>query len=404
MFCFEKYSAPWRLAGVFNHHEAVLFGERQDRVHVRHLPVQVHGNDAAHAASAAAADELSGGVLAALLFQIFAQPLGAHVVGALVHVDELRMRARLRNRFSRGDEGVRHGDDDVARLDARAHNGESQRVGSAADGHGVARAAEFGERLFKILHHRPADESGGVQCLLEHFRQFLFQLDMGSYQIQKRNTIRIAISICCAHFKASTADSILRNTFAGFPATMQFAGTFLVTTLPAPTMAFSPMVTLARIVAPVPMDAPFLMTVRSTFQSASVCSCSVGGGAGIDVVDEHHAVADEDVVLDGHAFADERVAGNLALTAHRSVLLNFHERSDFGVVADFAAVQIDEFGKLHTLAELYVRGNAAVFVHRRTNSPLCLMDCSAASSMRTTRRPAWPSLKGVLFCRMQSAK
>ena len=52
---------------------------------------------------------------------------------------------------------------------------------------------------------------------------------------------------------------------------MLLAGTSLVTTLPAPTMAFSPMVMLERMVAPEPMEAPFLMTVRSTFQSASVC-------------------------------------------------------------------------------------------------------------------------------------
>ena len=52
---------------------------------------------------------------------------------------------------------------------------------------------------------------------------------------------------------------------------MLFAGTSLVTTLPAPTMAFSPTVMFERIVAPDPIDAPFLITVRSTFQSASVC-------------------------------------------------------------------------------------------------------------------------------------
>src|ERR1700692_4155034 len=168
---------------------------------------------------------------------------------------------------------MRHGHDDVARLDARAHNGESQGIGAAADGHGVARTTESGERLFKFLHHRAADETGRSQCLLENLRQFPFQLDMGSNQIQKRNTIPVAISICCAHFMASTADSILRNTFAGFPPTMLFEGTSFVTTLPAPTIAFSPTVTFARIVAPVPMDAPLLMTVRSTFQSASVCNC-----------------------------------------------------------------------------------------------------------------------------------
>ena len=37
-------------------------------------------------------------------------------------------------------------------------------------------------------------------------------------------------------------------------------------------MARSPIVTLARIVAPEPMEAPFLISVGSTFQSASVWS------------------------------------------------------------------------------------------------------------------------------------
>src|SRR5258708_31664032 len=261
------------LAGVFNQDEAILFGKGQNRVHVRHLPVEVHGNDATNSTPAPAADEFSGGVLGALLFQIFAKPLRAHVVSAFVHVHEFRMRAGLRNSLACGDEGMWDGHDDVARLDARAHNGETQRIGSAADGYGVGRAAEIGKRFFKFLHHGPADETGSVQYLLENFRQFLFQLDMGSNQIQKRNTIGIAISIRCAPFMASTSDSILRNIFAGFPATMQLAGTFFVTTLPAPTIVFSPMVTLARIVAPVPMDAPDLITVCSTFQSASVCNC-----------------------------------------------------------------------------------------------------------------------------------
>ena len=45
-----------------------------------------------------------------------------------------------------------------------------------------------------------------------------------------------------------------------------------MTTLPAPTITFSPILMLERIVVPEPMEAPLLMTVRSTFQSASVCS------------------------------------------------------------------------------------------------------------------------------------
>src|SRR5258708_20626896 len=146
------------LAGVFNHDEAILFGKGQNGVHVRYLPVEVHGNAAANSTPAPAADEFSGGVLGALLFQIFAKPLRAHVVSAFVHVHEFRMRAGLRNSLARGDEGMRDGHDDVARLDARAHNGETQRIGSAADGYGVAPAPENRQTLFKVLPPWPPDE------------------------------------------------------------------------------------------------------------------------------------------------------------------------------------------------------------------------------------------------------
>src|SRR6185312_14030020 len=62
-----------------------------------------------------------------------------------------------------------------------------------------------------------------------------------------------------------------RSARAGLPATTAPAGTSLVTTLPAPTTARSPIVTPQRIVADVPIDAPRLTRVGVTFQSASVC-------------------------------------------------------------------------------------------------------------------------------------
>jgi hypothetical protein len=63
----------------------------------------------------------------------------------------------------------------------------------------------------------------------------------------------------------------MRNTRAGLPATIAFAGTCLVTVLPAPTIAFSPITRFERIVAPDPMEAPFLTNVGSALQSCSVC-------------------------------------------------------------------------------------------------------------------------------------
>ncbi len=134
-----------------------------------------------------------------------------------------------------------------------------------------------------------------------------------------------------------------RITRAGTPATIAYGGTSFVTTAPAPTSAPSPIVTPARIVALLPIEAPRLdARVRRPCQSASVCSCRRRDRARIEIVGEHHAVADEDAVLDRHALADERVARDLAVAADRRAALDFDERADPRAVADRAAVQVDE--------------------------------------------------------------
>src|SRR5207245_4227631 len=71
------------------------------------------------------------------------------------------------------------------------------------------------------------------------------------------------------------------NTFAGLPTTTLLGGTSLVTTLPAPTIAFSPTVIPQSRVALEPIEAPFFTRVGMHFQSASVCkrpSASVARG------------------------------------------------------------------------------------------------------------------------------
>ena len=72
-----------------------------------------------------------------------------------------------------------------------------------------------------------------------------------------------------------------------------------------------------------------------------VCLClqlATRGCTRIGIVDEHDAVADEDVVLNCHAFADERMARDLAAASDRGVLLNLDECADLRFVADLAAV------------------------------------------------------------------
>ena len=158
---------------------------------------------------------------------------------------------------------------------------------------------------------RPADEAGSAPALAEIRGQLLLQLHMRRHQVKKRNaSIRSSSSIPLRR----RLQIVTHNSRAGFPATIALAGTSLVTTLPAPTIAFSPIITLDEIVPPDPIEAPLLTSVFSTFQSALGLQLAARGrGARINIVDERDAVADEHVVFDRHAFADEGVAGDLAV-------------------------------------------------------------------------------------------
>ena len=99
-----------------------------------------------------------------------------------------------------------------------------------------------------------------------------------------------------------------------------------------------------------------LMTVRSTFQSLSVCSAAASGsGPRIAIVDECHSVPNEDVVFDRDPFADEGVAGDLAALADAGVLLDLDKGADLRLVSDFASIEIDELGEPNVLPELDIR-------------------------------------------------
>src|SRR5271157_4809199 len=167
------------------------------------------------------------------------------------------MRSCLGNRFARGDKGVGHGYHLVALLDAACNICKLQRISAAVDSDAVLRSAETGKFLLKVLYHGAADIPRFIYGRTQDSHQFVFKLHMRCNQVEKRY-------ILLSH-------AMLLSLLAGFPATMVFAGTSFVTTLPAPTMAFSPMVTPHRIVAFDPMDAPFLTYVGTTLQSCSVC-------------------------------------------------------------------------------------------------------------------------------------
>src|ERR1700722_2793792 len=161
---------------------------------------------------------------------------------------------------------MRDRNDDVARLHSCRHQRKSNGVSSVGHADAVFRVTKCGEFCFEIFDHCAAHKTSGAQHLLKYSSELGLELLVWCDQIQERNLFGKG------HYAILDSSVMYRNSLAGFPATMAFAGTSLVTTLPAPTIAFSPIVTFASIVEPDPIEAPFLTTVFSTFQSASVCN------------------------------------------------------------------------------------------------------------------------------------
>ncbi len=109
----------------------------------------------------------------ALVLQILAQFTGIHRIGFGIDVDEIRLSARLRNSFRRGNKRIGNGDHDVTRLYAGSHEGEPKGVGAASDSDAESGLAEPGKVLFEPLHHRPADEPGALQSGRQDLDQFV---------------------------------------------------------------------------------------------------------------------------------------------------------------------------------------------------------------------------------------
>src|SRR3989441_7351361 len=103
------------------------------------------------------------------------------------------------------------------------------------------------------------------------------------------------------------------------------------------------------------------------------------GGAGIRVVNEDYAVAQENIVFNGHPFTDEGMAGNFAIPADLGAFLNLDKSAYLGVVANFATIEIDEFRELYVFSQLHIGSDALIQSHRGTIFPLSVKDWSDAS-------------------------
>lgn len=77
-------------------------------------------------------------------------------------------------------------------------------------------------------------------------------------------------------------------------------------------------------------------------------------------------MTDEDVVADVNALADEGMGGNLAAAPDGGATLNLHETADFRVVADAAAVKIDEIEPADVAPDLNVMDDVTLGFDRQS--------------------------------------
>jgi hypothetical protein len=71
-----------------------------------------------------------------------------------------------------GDEGKRGGDDFIARLDAKCHQGNQERLGTGGYRDAVLRPRVFGQLAFELSHFRAHD----VLAVVEHAMDVAFKL------------------------------------------------------------------------------------------------------------------------------------------------------------------------------------------------------------------------------------
>ena len=143
------------LASIFHDNQVVAARQLQNRIHVRALTINVHRNNGRHRSAIFSVIRFSRlAIHVAFALEIFAQILHVHRVRLLVNINEIRPRAGLTDRFSRGNKGVRYGNNDIPRLHSRRYQREAHCVGTAGDSHAVFRVTET--RRIRFQNFRPS--------------------------------------------------------------------------------------------------------------------------------------------------------------------------------------------------------------------------------------------------------
>src|SRR5579864_7035530 len=116
-------------------------------------------------------------------------------VGGGVDVDQDRRGADRNDGEDRGDEGVRGGDDFVARTDAEPPERQLNRSAAGTDANAVPGTGEAGELLFKGRNGPAADEVSPTADLADGIIELTLKTLMLSGQVNERHMHR-----CCPSY------------------------------------------------------------------------------------------------------------------------------------------------------------------------------------------------------------
>ena len=166
-------SCPVRLACVFDDVEAPAPGVREQPHHVRHLPVQVHGNNY----SCPRRDSRRGRV-------------GIEVVISLGRVGEHWGQACLDDGLRGSDERVRWQDRLLAGLELHCNECESEGVQTAGEANTVRHVAVAGERGLQLCDLRPVRERARIDQFLERRDKIPPEFVVGRAEIEEWDSYR----------------------------------------------------------------------------------------------------------------------------------------------------------------------------------------------------------------------
>ncbi len=161
-----------RLRTILDEMQAPAFADVADEVHLRGLPVEVHGNDRARAWGD---PPLEGRRVQTMKF---------------IDVDEHDARARLGHGFGGRDPAHRGDDHLVAWPDAEHPQHDIDRIRAVGDADTVLRSARPRIAVLEHLHELPADEGGALDYPFHRSVEFGLMRHVLRHQVGEWNAHR----------------------------------------------------------------------------------------------------------------------------------------------------------------------------------------------------------------------